>query len=64
VTLYFNPDDAALVRAEWPAGAEQRFKIATDPKLGRGDLRIASSSTLVDGTIAARCAEIVAAALK
>jgi flagellar assembly protein FliH len=64
VTLYFNPDDAALVRAEWPAGVEQRFKIATDPKLGRGDLRLASSSTLVDGTIAARCAEIVAAALK
>jgi flagellar assembly protein FliH len=64
VTLYFNPDDAALVRTEWPAGGEQRFKIATDPKLGRGDLRLASSSTLVEGTIAARCAEIVAAALR
>lgn len=64
VTIYFHPDDAALVRAEWPSGAEQRFKIATDPKLGRGDLRLASSSSLVDGTIAARCAEIVAAALR
>jgi len=64
VTLYFNPEDAALVRAEWQGGAEQRFKIATDPKLGRGDLRLASSSSLVEGTIAARCAEIVAAALK
>lgn len=63
VTLYLHPDDAALVRAEWPGGAEQRFKMATDPKLGRGDLRVASSSSLVDGTIAARCAEIVAAAL-
>jgi flagellar assembly protein FliH len=64
VTLYFHPDDAALVRTEWQGGTEQRFKIATDPKLGRGDLRLASSSSLVEGTIAARCAEIVAAALR
>ena len=64
VTLYFHPDDAALVRGEWPGGGEQRFKIATDPKLGRGDVRLASSSSLVEGTIAARCAEIVAAALR
>ena len=62
VTLYFNPLDAALVRSQWPAGTEQRFKIATDPELGRGDLRLASGSSLVDGTIAARCAEILAAA--
>jgi flagellar assembly protein FliH len=62
VTLYFNPEDAALMRSQAPAGAEQRFKIASDPELGRGDLRLASSSSLVDGTIAARCAEIVAAA--
>jgi flagellar assembly protein FliH len=62
VTLYFNPLDAALVRSQWPAGTEQRFKIASDPELGRGDLRLASGSSLVDGTIAARCAEILAAA--
>jgi flagellar assembly protein FliH len=62
VTIYFNPDDAALVRSQLPAGAEQRFKVASDPKLGRGDLRVASDSSLVDGTIAARCAEILAAA--
>jgi flagellar assembly protein FliH len=62
VTVYFNPEDAALVRSGLPAGAEQRFKIGTDAALGRGDLRIASASTLVDGTIAARCAEILAAA--
>jgi len=62
VTLYFNPEDAALVRAERAAGAEQRFKVASDPALGRGDLRLASESSLVDGTITARCAQIVAAA--
>ena len=62
VTVYFNPEDAALVRSASPAGAEQRFKIASDPKLGRGELKLASSSSLVDGTIAARCAEILAAA--
>lgn len=62
VTVYFNPEDAALVRGGLPAGAEQRFKIGSDPALGRGDLRLASASSLVDGTIAARCAEILAAA--
>ena len=62
VTLYFNPEDAALVRAQLPGGTDQRFKIAVAPELGRGDLRLASASSLVDGTITARCAEIVAAA--
>jgi flagellar assembly protein FliH len=62
VTVYFNPEDAALMRSGLPAGAEQRFKIASDAALGRGELKLASSSSLVDGTIAARCAEILAAA--
>jgi flagellar assembly protein FliH len=62
VTLYFHPDDAALVRSLATSGAEQRFKIAIDPALARGDLRLASESTLVDGTLTARCAEIIAAA--
>ena len=62
VTMYFHPEDAALVRSQWPAGTEQRFKIAADPELGRGDLKLVSGSSLVDGTIAARCAEILAAA--
>ena len=62
VTLYFHPDDAALVRGQLPGGVEQRYKVATDPVLARGELRLASGSSLVDGTIAGRCAEIVAAA--
>jgi flagellar assembly protein FliH len=62
ITIYFNSEDAALVRGELKGGAEQRFKIAVDASLGRGDLRLQSESSLVDGTIAARCAEIIAAA--
>lgn len=61
VTIYFHPDDAALVRSELQAG-EQRFKVASDPELGRGDLRVVSSSSLVDGSLTARCAAIIAAA--
>lgn len=61
VTLYVHPDDAALVRGQLQAGAEQRFKIAVDPELHRGDLRVASGSSLVDGTLAARCEAIIAA---
>lgn len=60
VTIYFNPDDAKLVR-EHLQGAEQRFKIGTDPELARGDLRVTSASALVDGSIAARCAAVISA---
>jgi flagellar assembly protein FliH len=62
VTIHFNAEDAALVRASLQSAAESRFKIAVDASLGRGDLRLQSESSLVDGTIAARCAEIIAAA--
>ena len=61
VTLHLHPDDAALVRGELGA-AEARFTLAEDATLQRGDLRVASTSSLVDGSIAARCAEIIAAA--
>jgi flagellar assembly protein FliH len=59
VTLYLNPEDGALVQSELKG---ERYKIASDPKLGRGDLRLTSASSLVDGSIAARCREIIAAA--
>jgi flagellar assembly protein FliH len=62
VTLHLNPDDAAIVRAELQSGAETRFALAEDPALQRGDLRVTSGSSLVDGRLAARCAEIIAAA--
>jgi len=61
VRIYFHPDDAALLRSEL-AGAERRFQVASDPTLRRGDLRVTSLTSLVDGSIAARCREIIAAA--
>jgi flagellar assembly protein FliH len=61
VRIYFHPDDAALLRNEL-AGAERRFQIASDPTLRRGDLRVTSLTSAVDGSIAARCREIIAAA--
>lgn len=62
VTLNMNPEDAALLRAHSAPSGDLRFTIADDASLARGDLRIASGSSLVDGTLAARCAEIIAAA--
>ena len=62
ITLHLHPDDAALVRAEIQAGTETRFALSEDPALQRGDLRVTSASALVDGRLAARCVEIIAAA--
>lgn len=62
VTVHLNPDDAALLRAQAPPAGGVRYTIADDPTLARGDLRVTSGSSVVDGTLAARCAEILAAA--
>lgn len=61
VTVYLHPDDAALFRGHAPAQADLKFKLANDASLARGDLRIASATSLVDGSLAVRCAEIIAA---
>ena len=61
VTVYLNAEDAALFRGQLPPQAELKFKLATDAALARGDLRVASGSSLVDGSLAVRCAEIIAA---
>ena len=62
VTLYLHPDDVALLKPELAASGEARFKLAADSNLPRGDLRVASSSSVVDGSLSARCAEIIAVA--
>jgi flagellar assembly protein FliH len=62
VTVYLHPDDAALMRGQLQGGTQVRFALAEDAALRRGDLRVASASALVDGSLAARCAEIIAAA--
>jgi flagellar assembly protein FliH len=61
VTLHLNPDDLALVRAELAGGPPPRFELAADPALGRGDVRAVAGASLIDGSLTARCAEIVAA---
>jgi flagellar assembly protein FliH len=62
VTIYLHPDDAALVRTQQQTVPAVRFTVAEDASLQRGDLRVQSASSLVDGTLRVRCAEIVAAA--
>jgi flagellar assembly protein FliH len=61
VTLHLNPEDLALVRAELAGAPAPRFGLAADPKLARGDIRAVADASLVDGSIAARCAEVLAA---
>ncbi len=62
VTFYFHPDDAALVAAQSPTG-ERAFRLAEDPDLARGDLRLASTGSQVDGRLEIRLAAIVGATL-
>lgn len=62
VTLYLHPSDAALLEAHLPADVEQRYKIAQDRDLGRGDLRVTSASSQIDGRLEARLRQILAAA--
>jgi flagellar assembly protein FliH len=61
VTLFLHSDDAALVRAQAKVSGELRFSVAEDPGLARGDVRMASGPSLVDGSLIARCTEIIAA---
>jgi flagellar assembly protein FliH len=61
ITIYFNPEDAALLRNDL-SWVERRFEVASDPELRRGDLRLTSASSLVDGSLVTRCREIIAAA--
>jgi len=61
VTLHLNPDDLTLVRAQLAGEPAPRFALAADPSLARGDIRAVAGPSLIDGSLAARCAEIVAA---
>jgi hypothetical protein len=51
-----------LVRSQRAAGLELPCTVVADPELASGELRVASASSLGDGSLAARCAEIIAAA--
>jgi flagellar assembly protein FliH len=60
VAIYMNPADAALVTQELGQG-EARFKIAPDPNLKRGDARVTSASSDVDGRLETRIALLLGA---
>jgi flagellar biosynthesis/type III secretory pathway protein FliH len=57
-----HPSDAALVRANSELNDEARFKLAEDADLARGDVRVTSASSQIDGRLEARLAQILAAA--
>lgn len=62
VTLYLHPSDALLVKANLAGNTEARFKLAEDAGLARGDVRVTSASSQIDGRLEARLAQILAAA--
>ena len=62
VTVHVNPVDAGEIRASLPAGGDTRFVLAEDPGIARGDLRVTSASSRVDGQLETRLSQIIAAA--
>jgi flagellar assembly protein FliH len=62
VVLHLHPADAALLKAELAPGADQRFRIADDKELARGDVRVTSAATQVDGRLETRLKHVLAAA--
>jgi flagellar assembly protein FliH len=62
VTLFLHPSDAVLLRTHLTNAGEQRFKLAEDPNLARGDLRVTSASTQIDGRLEARLMQMLAVA--
>jgi flagellar assembly protein FliH len=62
VVLYLNPEDASLVGTHLDLDRPRPWKLESDPSLSRGDLRLSSSSSQVDGRLEARLREIVATA--
>lgn len=62
LTLLLNPVDAALVREALSMDDARGWRLEEDAALERGDLRVVSRSTQVDGRLETRLREIVAAA--
>jgi len=63
LTLYVNPADAQLIREALPADSARPWRLEDDPALARGDLRVTSRGSQVDGRLETRLRELVAAAL-
>ena len=62
VTLHLHPSDAALLKSHLAGDIDQRFKIADDRELARGDLRVTSASSQIDGRLETRLQQLLAAA--
>jgi flagellar biosynthesis/type III secretory pathway protein FliH len=62
VTLYLHPSDAALLSTQLASDREQRYKIAEDRDLARGDLRVMSAASQIDGRLETRLKQLLAAA--
>lgn len=62
LTLRLCAADAAVVRDALPPDAAREWRIEEDASLDRGDLRVESSSTQIDGRLETRLRELVAAA--
>jgi len=62
LTLHLHPADAALICEALPAEKTRTWHLEEDAALERGDLRVQSHSTQVDGRLETRLREIVAAA--
>jgi flagellar assembly protein FliH len=61
IVVYMNPEDEALVASHLAANDERSWQLRSDPTLGRGDLRVASDGSQIDGRLAVRLEEILAA---
>jgi flagellar assembly protein FliH len=63
ITVYLNPADADLLVASLPEGPAHDWRLERDAALERGDLRVVSASSQVDGQLESRLAAIIATAL-
>ncbi len=63
VSLHLHPEDAALVAEHLDAHAPRAWKLVPDEGLARGDVKVESESSRINGQLEARLNEIVAAAL-
>jgi len=62
VVLHLHPTDAALLKSELAPGTDVRFRISEDKELARGDVRVTSAATQVDGRLETRLKHVLAAA--
>jgi flagellar assembly protein FliH len=63
VTVHMHPDDVALVSGELGDNPERAWRLEPDRNLARGDLRVQSPTSQIDGRLETRMREIISAAL-